>query len=585
MEEELRRSEERYRSVYSMTPLAFVLWAPDRTVLDWNRRAEEMFGWSKEEVLGKDFFEFLIPDAEKVSVAGLVRAILERSSPTFSVNRNATKDGRVLWCEWYTSLLSDAGGRVEALLSLGLDVTDRRLAEEKIASLAKFPSENPYPVMRLLRNGVLQYANEASRSLLSEWGCDVGDTAPPFLLAQAAEAVSGGAPTLADVPCGSRTYSFALTPITDLGYVNLYGQDVTDRKRVEQALRESEEKYRSLYGAVSGGVVMQDTDGRIVEANAEAGEILGLTADHMWGLTSADPRWRTIREDGSAFPVEERPLAIALRTGKQVRNCLSGVFNPTLEEYRWVLTNAEPLLERDTGEVRGAVATFWDITERKKAEERLQAALEEKEILLRELHHRVKNNLQVISTLLGLRAAGISDPAALRAFRDSQSRVRAMALIHERLYQSESLAQIDFHAYITDLMEHLFRAFGTEPEAVQLSLDIEHAPVGVDTAIPVGLILNELVSNALKYAFPGGRRGQVRIRLRRPADPILELVVGDDGVGLPPGVDFKNTESLGLQLVCILVRQLGGEIEQLPQPGAAFRMTFKETSGRRRIAS
>jgi PAS domain S-box-containing protein len=480
LQDERRLSEQRYRSVYSMTPLAFVLWAPDCRVLDWNRRAEEIFGWEKEEVLGRDFFEFLIPEPEKPAVQELVASILETKAPTLSENRNITKDGHRLWCEWYTSLLRDEAGRVEAILSLGLDVTERR--------------------------------------------------------------------------------------------------------RMEEALRESEEKHRGLYEAVSGGVVVQDAQGRIVEANAEASKILGLSLDQMRGLTSADPRWRTIREDGSPFPAPERPLAVALRTGKPVRGSLSGVFNPESGRYRWVQTNAEPLLERDSGKVLGAVATFWDFTERKEAEEQLKSALKEKEALLKEVHHRVKNNLQVISALLDLKAAGLSDPEALRAFRDSQNRVRAMALIHERLYQSQGLAKMDFGAYLRGLMDHLFRAYGLEPDALQLTHEVGAETVSADAAVPIGLILNELVSNSLKHAFRDGRKGKISVGLERGTDGSWELSVADDGPGLPPGLDFRATETLGLQLVCILVRQIGGGIERLPGPGTGFKVTFKDPPGRPMMA-
>jgi PAS domain S-box-containing protein len=479
-QEERRLSEQRYRSVYSMTPLAFVLWAPDCRVLDWNRRAEEIFGWKKEEVLGRDFFEFLIPEPDKPAVQELVASILETKAPTLSENRNITKDGHRLWCEWYTSLLRDEAGRVEAILSLGLDVTERR--------------------------------------------------------------------------------------------------------RMEEALRESEEKHRGLYEAVSGGVVVQDAQGRIVEANAEACKILGLSLDQMRGLTSTDPRWRTIREDGSSFPAPERPLAVALRTGKPVRGNVSGVFNPDLERYRWVQSNAEPLLERTTGQVLGAVATFWDITERKEVEEQLKSALKEKDVLLKEVHHRVKNNLQVISALLDLKAAGLVDPEALQAFRDSQNRVRAMALIHEKLYQSPSLARMDFETYLRGLVDHLFLAYGVEPDPIQLSLQTGADPVSADAAVPVGLILNELISNSLKHAFCSGRRGTITVSFARGESGTWALKVADDGPGLPPGLDFRTTETLGLQLVCILVRQIGGTIERLPGPGTGFTITFSDLPGRPMMA-
>jgi len=217
-----------------------------------------------------------------------------------------------------------------------------------------------------------------------------------------------------------------------------------------------------------------------------------------------------------------------------------------------------------------------EINERERMEERLRASLSEKDILLKEIHHRVKNNLQVISSLLYLQSRKIRDEEALNMFQESQNRVRSMALVHERLYRSQDLARIDLAEYIQSLATYLFRSYGVNPEAIKLRINVQDVSLGIDGAIPCGLIINELVSNSLKHAFPDGRKGEVAIELFPAHDSQLTLVVRDNGAGFPEDLDFRTTQSLGLQLVITLVEQLEGTIELHRDSGTAFKITFSE---------
>jgi two-component sensor histidine kinase len=214
-----------------------------------------------------------------------------------------------------------------------------------------------------------------------------------------------------------------------------------------------------------------------------------------------------------------------------------------------------------------------EITDRKRAEEQIKASLKEKEVLLKEIHHRVKNNLQVISSLLYLQSQNIVDKRALRMFQDSQNRVRSMALVHERLYQSKDLARIDFAEYARNLASYIFRSYGVNSDLIKPEIHVDDIALGIDAAVPCGLILNELVSNSLKHAFPNGKKGQIRVGLSADNDKFT-LMVSDNGVGFPKDLDFRNTESLGLQLVNTLVAQLEGTIELDRSMGTAFEITF-----------
>jgi len=215
-----------------------------------------------------------------------------------------------------------------------------------------------------------------------------------------------------------------------------------------------------------------------------------------------------------------------------------------------------------------------EVKERERAEKQIRNALHEKVVLLKEIHHRVKNNLQVIASMLNLQSGYIEDQQSLEIFQDSQNRVEAMAAIHEKLYQSENLARIDFADYIRDLTASLFSTYENRGTGVELSVEADDAWLGVDTAVPCGLILNELVSNALKHAFPDGHGGQLKIQFLNMPDGKLSLCVADNGIGFPPQIDFRNTTSLGLQLVNTLVNQLDGTLDLKNEQGTTFQLAF-----------
>ena len=215
-----------------------------------------------------------------------------------------------------------------------------------------------------------------------------------------------------------------------------------------------------------------------------------------------------------------------------------------------------------------------DVTERAMAEEQIKASLREKEALLKEIHHRVKNNLQVVSSLLGLQSRSVGDPEMRKMFRESQNRIHSMALLHECLYQSENLSQVNFPDYIRELAAHLFHSYGVAPERIHLRTNLDRLALNLDAAVPCGLIVNELVSNCLKYAFPDGREGEIRIELREMQNGVTQLIVADDGVGLRSDLDWTTTKSLGLRLVRTLAQQLGARVEVSSQAGTEIQLTF-----------
>jgi len=217
-----------------------------------------------------------------------------------------------------------------------------------------------------------------------------------------------------------------------------------------------------------------------------------------------------------------------------------------------------------------------DITERKRAEEQTRCSLKEKEILLREIHHRVKNNMQVISSLLRLQSKYIKDRDDIEIFKDSENRISSMSLVHEKLYQSRDFTKIDFNVYISDLVKSLFHSYGAVSNCIVPNINVSNVSLGIDSAIPCGLIINELVTNSLKYAFPDNRKGEIKIFLRNEGENDIVMNIKDNGIGIPDGIDFDKSDSLGLHLVKILAEnQLQGEIHLDRSNGTDFTIKFK----------
>jgi two-component sensor histidine kinase len=249
-------------------------------------------------------------------------------------------------------------------------------------------------------------------------------------------------------------------------------------------------------------------------------------------------------------------------------------FRGTDGQWHHVLARGVPV-RNEQGEIISWAGINLDITELKQAEEQIKASLAEKEVMLREIHHRVKNNLQVISSLVSLQSDSLADERMRAVFADVRDRVRAMALVHEKLYQTGDLALLNFADYAAGLLQHLWRSHGALAGKVRLNLAVTPVALPIEAAVPFGLILNELAGNALKHAFPDNSGGEVTVGLEHdPATGAVGLRVSDNGVGLPADLDWRQSSSLGLRLVKMLAGQLRGTVETGTGPGAEFRVTF-----------
>jgi len=360
------------------------------------------------------------------------------------------------------------------------------------------------------------------------------------------------------------------------GYYKIV-RDLTAHKQAEEAVRRSEDQLRRFIDSVKDYALVQvDPENNIMSWN--------IGADRMFGYQEQEVLHRPVSilfsTDDRAANVPRHDLETATTRGRSEDERWLVRKDQTQFVSRWVTT---PILD-DRGQIIAFAKVLRDETERRTSEARLRASLLERETLLKEIHHRVKNNLQVIVSLLSLQSNQISDGAVRSMFQDTQSRVRAIASIHETLYSSADLANIEFGEYARGLVEDLFAFFAASSDRIRLELETADLVLDITQAIPLGLILNEIVANCLKHAFPEGRKGTVKVTLRyidQRSSPdetldegMAELSVEDDGIGMPKNFSLEDAGSMGMYLVRVLGRQLRGTINLEGEIGTRFVLTF-----------
>ena len=343
--------------------------------------------------------------------------------------------------------------------------------------------------------------------------------------------------------------------------------DVLKKKAAERALLESEKKFRDFVLLLPEVIFEADLEGKLTFVNERAFELFRMTfADFERGLNVME--------------------MIALEDYEKAQLNLKAVLSgeePNADEYLLIKKSGEifPAMVHVSPNIKDKVqigfsGVLIDITERKKAEQNLIKSLHEKEILLKEVHHRVKNNMQIISSMLKLQMRHIENEEAKVHLMDSHHRVRSMALIHEKLYQAKDFEEIDFADYIKGLSAYIFASYQTDTQRINLKIDIKNVMLNINTAIPCGLIINELITNTLKHAFPNKAEGSLSIKMEKLESESFVLEVQDTGIGLPADVDPNHVKTLGLQLITSLVQQLNGEMKYSNCNGTCFRLEFTQ---------
>jgi PAS domain S-box-containing protein len=353
-------------------------------------------------------------------------------------------------------------------------------------------------------------------------------------------------------------------------YYCAFARDITARKKVQETLMESEARFRSLADNTPSLIWMSDIDKKRIYCNRRWMEFTGRTLDEEIGdgwIESVHPEDRShyIKKYSNNF--EERKEFDAEYRLKRYDG-----------QYRWILDTGIPRLTSD-GNFLGYIGSGYDITERRESREQMKLSLSEKVTLVKEMHHRVKNNLQIISSLLQLQSSYIKDDKAREIFIESKNRIRSMAFIHEKLYLSNDLKHIDFSDYIHELVSSLLSSVQPGSKHIEPEINIDDIQIDVDKALNVGLIVNELVSNVFKHAFPERLSGdeeiyRLYIRIKDLCNGKVILTIKDNGTGFPSNVNFRNTSTLGLQLVTALVEQLKGTIELISTKETEYNITF-----------
>jgi PAS domain S-box-containing protein len=333
----------------------------------------------------------------------------------------------------------------------------------------------------------------------------------------------------------------------------------TDRAQSGRVLRDAdvlriaEDRYRQMVEAAPNAMVMINADGRIEMVNAQAERVFGYGRVEMLGqpVELLVPERSRGKHPGLRDAFFHNPQSRPMGAGRELYGLRKDGSEFPVE------IGLNPI---ETQEGTMVLSAIVDISDRKQKEHRIEMALKEKDVLLSEIHHRVKNNLQIVYSLLDMQSSRVSDPAALELLRDSQNRIRSMAQIHQTLYQSKDFAAVEFGPFLDSLVPTLVASYGVGSGHLALEVDAEQVRLPLETAVPSGLAVNELITNALKHAFPDGRAGEIVVRLGHDAEGWFELSVTDNGIGIPDHVrtDADAPATLGLQLVVLLADQLGG---------------------------
>jgi PAS domain S-box-containing protein len=582
----------------------FAVFMLDRAgrIATWNAGARRFMGYEPEEVLGRSFSCFFPPEDVDAGVPQRELTSAERAGHFEDEGWRLRKDESRFWANVILTPLRDPGGKLIGFGKVIRDITERKRSVEQfrlaieaaptgmlmmdsagaiVLVNAQIEKLFGYPRAELLGKPIEMLVPERFRARHPNYRDSFFDD-------PRARAMGGGRELYGLRKDGSEIpIEIGLNPLqtADGRFVLSSVVDITERKR-------SVEQFRLAIEAAPTGMLMMNEEGLIVLVNAQVEKLFGYPREELLGqrIEMLVPERFRARHPGFRRTFLGEPKARAMGGGRELHGLRKDGTEVPIEiglnpletpEGHFVLSSVVDITERkranqERDELLGQLRTLNADLERRVVERtaQLSATLREREVLLQEIHHRVKNNLQVISSLINMQVRQLDHNSSRDALEECQTRVQAIALIHEKLYQSKDYSRVPFSEYARSLATSVFNATGVSPAAVSLRLSMEDLSLGVDKAIPCGLILNELITNALKHAFPPPRSGTVVVELRRAGERDVIFAVTDDGVGIKEELDLRNTTSLGMSLIHTLVEQLEGEIEIVRSPGTMFRVRF-----------
>ncbi len=587
IENQLRQNEERLQALFDAMPDMMFRLNREGVILDYKAEHQSQLAMPADEIIGSNLAESSMPDE-------VVQRLLQFIDQTVMTTQMSVYEYDLqlpIGRQTFETRIIKSGP--DEIISFVRNVTERKRAEEALQrSEALLSATN-----QIARTGGWEFDLQTNELFWTDTIKEIHGVSPDYV-PDVDKAIEFYAPEHVPIiqkavegAMNGEAYDIELQiitkqqkrlwvrtigrPVIENGeVVKLHGifQDIHARKLVDEALIQSEERLRVIFNNTPVGIVVTSLSGQLQQVNEAMCDTVGYTREELLAMSIADLTYPSdlpasnkfiqslIRGEVPGFEMEKRYVC---KDGRLITGIL----------------HCAPI-QNAVGETVALVGQLVDITERKQSEFQIITSLREKEVLLKEIHHRVKNNLQVISSLLDLQSAYIEDVAMQAMFQDSRSRVRSMALVHEQLYGSLDLARIDLEGYLRDLVGYLRRAYNEQAGGIQLHIEVEESLLlDVETAVPLGLIVNELVSNALKHAFPDGRSGAVHIQVSLVEEEQVCLTVQDDGIGFPEEIDIHSSPSLGLTIITALVDQLQGQLDLHGQDGTCFKFNFPFTTG------
>jgi PAS domain S-box-containing protein len=590
---QLRDGNEIYRLMVERTmDCAIFMLDVDGRITSWNAGAEQIEGYSAAEVLGRHL-SFFYPSGDARSGKPERELLAAAAQGRFEGEGwRLRNDGSRFWAHVVINAIRDENSELLGFVNLTRDLTEQRRAQDELRrSEERFHNaieSAPGAMIMVNRGGRIEMLNLQAEVVFGYSRDELLGQRVEMLIPERFRSDHPGhrmsffaEPKSRPMGAGRDLYALkkdgtefpvelGLSPIeTAEGAIVLAAiTDISDRKRKEEEVRRSQQNFQRVVEGAPNAIILAGPDGRIEMLNLRTERLFGYTREELLGkpVEILVPERYRKQHPGLRGAFFANPQPRPMGAGRD----LYGLKKDASEFPVEIALN--PI---ETEEGLKVIAAIADITDRKQKEEQIQAALKEKELLLGEVHHRVKNNLQIVQSMLHLQSAKFDNPAVHDMLTDCQSRVKSMALIHQTLYQSKDFARVDFANFLNSLALALINLYRVDPNRISLSIEADQVLLPIDAAVPCGQVVDELLSNAFRHAFPEGRRGTITVALSRDGRSNVALSVTDDGIGIPASVDMRSHATLGLRLVSLLTDQLRGTLSLRRADPTRFLLQFQ----------